>query len=360
MDNNMLYVDGNSTRPSLVRVLVCNGKLHLRKDDDPAFYQTFPFVTASANQVGKTVYLYLDKAGLKYLQYPADHSLAGVISNEVHKNEISWGQKISQQRPVVLLSIFVLLAVGLYLATVNLIPFIGMRVISVEQEIKIGDQLKEVTLKEAPVFGKNIDGKASRTLQSFADGLRLSRRYPIRLTVVNSYLVNAYALPGGNVVIYKGILEKINTPEQLVALLAHESSHINERHTLRSLLRSTANAIIISIVFGDASGISGAIAGHVETLNGLRYSRSLESDADNKGMNLMIENKVDAKGMRQLMQMLQKEDKLPGSLAFFSTHPLTKERVESANNFIRTHPKSFETRQDLQEIFKQLKEELQQ
>ncbi|MCW3106340.1 MAG: exported zinc metalloprotease YfgC precursor, partial [Segetibacter sp.] len=232
--------------------------------------------------------------------------------------------------------------------------------IGVEQEIKIGDKLKDLTLKEAPVFGKNVDVKGSRILQQFADQLQLSSTYPIRVTVVNSDIVNAYALPGGNIVVYKGILERIKTPEELVALLAHESTHINERHTLRSLLRSAANAIIISIVFGDASGISGAIAGHAETLNGLRYSRSLEAEADEKGMNLMLQNKINVNGMRQLMQMLQQEDKLPGSLAFLSTHPLTKERVAATEKYLSKHPETFERRNDLEESFFKLKEKVQQ
>lgn len=356
----MLYFDGNSTRPAMVRVLVFNDQIHLHKDDDPSFYESFSFSDASINQIGNNVYLYLDKAGLKYLQYTAHHTLASVLTTEVNKNKGTLTYKFSQQKTLVLLSVFVLLAAGLYLITVNLIPFIGMRVIGVEQEIKIGDKLKEVTLKEAPFFGKNTDVKTSKILQQFANQLKLSNIYPIRLTFVNSDIVNAYALPGGNIVVYKGIIQKMKTPEELVALLAHESTHVNERHTLRSLLRSTANAIIISIVFGDASGISGALAGHAETLNGLRYSRSLEAEADEKGMDLMLQNGVDVTGMKQLMQMLQKEDKLPGSLAFFSTHPLTKERVAAAEKYIAKHQKTFEKRNDLEEGFKKLKQQIQQ
>lgn len=317
MENeNMFYYDGMSTLPSMVRVLVFHDQLHLRKDDDPSFDEAFSFVTTYLNTIGSTQYLYLDKAGLKYLKHPSDHPLTTVFKAEIEKNKGNWAQKLLKQKTIVLLSIVLLLTVGLYFITVNLIPFIGMRVIGVEQEIKIGDKLKDLTLKEAPVFGNTLDTTGTTLLQQFANQLQLSNKYPIRVTLVNSNIVNAYALPGGNVVVYKGILQKIKTPEELTALLAHESTHVNERHTLHSLLRSTANGILISIVFGDASGISGAIAGHAETLNGLRYSRSLEAEADEKGMDLMLANKVNVTGMRELMQMLQKEDKLPAALLF--------------------------------------------
>jgi len=73
-------------------------------------------------------------------------------------------------------------------------------------------------------------------------------------------------------------------------------------------------------------------------------------------MELMLENKVDVSGMRQLMQMLQKEDKLPGSLAFLSTHPLTKERVAAAEKYLSKHLETFKSREDLEETFRKLKE----
>ena len=355
-NDDIFYYDGTSTRPSMVRVLVFHDELHLRKDEDPSFDRAFSFSAAHLNTIGSTGYLYLDKAGLAYLKYPLEHPLARIFIQEIEKNKGNWAQKLLKQRTVVLLSIVLLLAAGLYFITINLIPFIGMRVIGVEQEIKIGDKLKDLTLKETLAFENNVDTTGSVLLQQFANQLRLSSKYPIRLTLVNSNIVNAYALPGGNIVVYKGILQKIKTPEQLAALLAHESTHVNERHSLHSLLHSTANGILVSIVFGDASGISGAIAGHAETLNGLRYSRSLEAEADEKGMELMLANKVDVTGMRQLMQMLQKEDKLPGSLAFLSTHPLTKERVAAAEKYLSKHLETFKSREDLEETFRKLKE----
>ncbi|MBC7388105.1 MAG: M48 family metallopeptidase [Opitutaceae bacterium] len=132
------------------------------------------------------------------------------------------------------------------------------------------------------VLGNKIDSQATNVLLQFADKIHLSDWYKIEITILGSQTVNAYALPGGNVVVYSGIINKIKTPEALAALLSHACTHVNERHTLRSLLRCTANGIVISVIFGDATGISGAIVSYVELVNGLRYSWSLKQKRTKK------------------------------------------------------------------------------
>jgi predicted Zn-dependent protease len=209
-------------------------------------------------------------------------------------------------------------------------------------------------LDQAAMTGAYVDSTGTIELQDFADQLNLSRTYPIRVTLVKSDIVNAYALPGGNIVVYSGILKKIKTPEELAALLSHESTHVNERHSLKSLLRSAANGLIVSILLSDASGITGTLVSNAQTLNGLSYSRSLEKEADQKGMELLLANGVDLEGMRDLMRTLEAEGDVPGSISFLSSHPLTKERIQAATKFIKDHPQSIEEREDLKEQFEKL------
>ena len=123
------------------------------------------------------------------------------------------------------------------------------------------------------------------------------------------------------------------------------------------MLRSAAHGIIISVIFSDASGISGAVVSNAEALNGLHYSRSLESEADRKAMDILLANGVKLEGMRQLMQTLQKEGDVPGSLSFLSSHPLTRERIKEAGRYIGQHPQPAGQRPDLQKLFQQLKKE---
>lgn len=261
---------------------------------------------------------------------------------------------MQQKLPVLLLAV-VALSGALYFLLIFLIPFLGMQLISAQQETKIGGRLKEVMLQESALMGSKIDSAGTVHLQAFADKLNLSNAYPIRVTLLKNDMVNAFALPGGHVVVFSGIIKKMDSPESLAALLAHESVHINERHSLKSLLRSAANSILVSVVFGDVTGISGALVGNANTLNGLRYSRSLEEEADKKGMELLVQNSIEVKGMLQLMQTLKAEADIPKQLSFLSSHPLTSERIKAAESFIKQHPQKGAANATLQALFTELK-----
>jgi Zn-dependent protease with chaperone function len=351
----VLYYDGTSARPEPVRALAFGNEVRLYTESDNSPIQQFPLRGMTHNQAGSVHYIYLDSKGLQYLQLPSDHPLAITLPKEIAIANGTWGHRLMKQRTAVLLPLLLLLVVGFYIGLINLVPLLGSRLIGVKQEIKMGNKLKEVMLQEAGLMGARIDQAGTRNLQAFADRLKLSRQYPIRLTLVNSDVVNAFALPGGQIVVYSGLLQKIETPEALAALLAHESAHVNERHSLRSLLRNAANAILLSVVFNDATGISAALVGNVNSLNGLRYSRSLETEADEEGMNLLLVNQIDLNGMRALMQTLQKEGDAPDRLSFLSTHPLTKNRIKKAERYIQKHPQEVTERADLQALFQTLK-----
>ncbi|MBB1285177.1 M48 family metallopeptidase [Flavisolibacter sp. BT320] len=352
---DILYYDGSSARPTPVRVLLLDGTIHLRKEEDDAFAESFPATALARNQIERTIYFYLDSTGTRYLQFDAGHPIANQLLHEQSSRKGSWAQRLSTLRISVLLLTMLGLGIGLYLLFVSMVPFLGMRMISVEKEVAIGNQLKEAMLEQSALLGETVDSVGTMQLQGFARQFALSKEYPIEVTLVESNTVNAYALPGGQIVVYSGIINKIETPEEMVALLAHEATHINERHSLRSLLRSAANGILISVVFGDASGISGALISGAETLYRLQYSRSLETEADKKGMDLMVANGVDVKGMKGLMQTLQAEENLAHDLSFISSHPLTKERISAAEKYRNEHVPTSQTKKGLQRLFDSLK-----
>ena len=279
MENEyVLYYNGINAQPTRVRALISNGWIYVYDLNSEALVQGFPLKGTTHNKVNDLHYLYLDQQGLMYLEIPDDHPLAGSISVQVADANPYLAQRLMRQKTFMLTVILLGLIAGLYLLLINLVPYIGTKIIGVQQEIELGERLKQSMLDNAAMTGEEIDSSGTKELQAFADKLELSRQYPIHVTLLNSKTVNAFALPGGEIVVYSGILKKIKTPEALAALLAHESSHVNERHTLRSILRNGANALIISLVFSDASGIAGLLANSVRNLNSLSYSRSLESE----------------------------------------------------------------------------------
>lgn len=163
---------------------------------------------------------------------------------------------------------------------------------------------------------------------------RLSRAvsdspYRIRLTVVDRPSVNAFALPGGQVVVFRGLLEATETPEQFAGVLAHELQHIYKRHSTRSLIEQASASLLIAAVTGDftgglAYGIEGA-----RVLGVLRYSRLHEGEADREGLRLLQTVGIDPAEMiafYRIMEAQHSHDTAASS--YLSTHPDTGDRIE--------------------------------
>lgn len=267
-------------------------------------------------------------AGGAALEIPRQHPLLSELL--VHTNRRrSFTARLKW--PALLLTALALLA-GLYFLLVSTVSGFALQFISPQKEAELGEMMFNNLIAQ-----EKTDARATRLLNNFAGDLQLSEKYRLQFTVVDDSLVNAFAVPGGHIVVYKGILQKMQQPEELVALLGHESTHINERHSLRSILRQMTGGMMLSLVFGDFGSIGGAIADKADLLQGLSYSRRLEEEADQQGMQRMVDNGVNPRGMAMLMDRLQAAEqgqRLPG---FLSTHPVTADRKAAALRFAGKH-----------------------
>ncbi len=177
----------------------------------------------------------------------------------------------------------------------------------------------------------NEDTARSAILQRFADQLQVAPGFKPTFHYVSDDQVNAFAMPGGHIVVFSGIAEKMTKPGQLAALLAHEGTHVEERHSTRMIMRSMGSYVFLSLLLGDLSGVVGVIAQNADNIRGMGYSRSLESEADATGQERMKAGGVDPEGMVHLLELLEQEAQdMPEELSFLSSHPLTKERIAKA------------------------------
>jgi Zn-dependent protease with chaperone function len=177
----------------------------------------------------------------------------------------------------------------------------------------------------------SIDTERSAKLQAFGDRLKISPDYQLHFHVVNDPQVNAFALPGGHIVVYTGMLDKLDDPGELAGLLAHEGTHVQERHSTRIMVRGLGSYLFLSMIVGDVSAVAGVLAANADKLRTMGYGRGLESDADEVGQQRMAENGMDPQGMVRLLQVLEKEAQdMPEELSFLSSHPLTKDRIANA------------------------------
>ncbi len=224
------------------------------------------------------------------------------------------------------------------------LPFLSEQMtnlVSKEHEQKLGEMLfQDIRSKE------KLDSIGSVRLQDFGNKIGFN---DIKFHLAESEVVNAYAIPG-HVVVYTGLLNKMQNPAPLAALLSHEVGHIRLRHSLRSLMRQFSGAIVLSLIFGDASAIWLG-----EELQKLSYSRKMESQADEYGLKYLHKHQFPVSGMDSLFSILSVESKALEPPPFLSTHPLSTERQETARTWQENNPQS-STQPLPVEAFKALKE----
>lgn len=233
-----------------------------------------------------------------------------------------------------IIALFILfLLVGAYLW---FMPWLGERIansFSKETEISLGEQMYESMIPQY-----KIDSGKTVILNEFYKELHYDVGYPVTITVVDSKEMNAFAMPGGHIVVYSTILENMKTPEELAALLGHEASHIGLRHSLRNIFRDLSRKMFLALLFGNDSGITAVVVSNANALKQLEYSRSLETEADDNGLQLMEKNNINVQGMVRLMQMLKNESGGAESSAFLSTHPVFKDRIQHIEEQIKKMP----------------------
>ena len=220
--------------------------------------------------------------------------------------------------------------------------------IPIEWEVTVGQSI----LKMLPVAQKP-DPEVLKVLQDTVDFLKQSlpgNPYDLKVYILPVEQVNALALPGGPIVIFEGLIDKAESPEELAGVLAHEIQHILLRHSTRGILRNLAKSMLVTLFLGDVNSVMEGIvqlAGQLETLG---LSREMEAEADQKGMELTLAANIDPHGMIRIFKKLMQEDfsqkKLPKGKpvseendlsSYFSTHPSSQNRLARLEKQMRSH-----------------------
>lgn len=215
------------------------------------------------------------------------------------------------------------LIAGLLLGYFFALPWAAERVASVipiSSEQMLGDAVYASLQEEE-------DSAGSAMLSTFFDSLHVNTSYDIRVALVNDKTVNAFALPGGQIVVYTGLLKKMKHHTELAALLSHEFIHIEKRHATRSICRSLGSQFFIGLLFGNMGSLVSVAAGHANEIRSLSYSRSLEKEADLMGLQLLLKRRIDAKGFVDLFTHLKEEESDLVLPEIISSHPDTDERA---------------------------------
>lgn len=196
-----------------------------------------------------------------------------------------------------------------------------------------------------------IDKKRTAYLNEFFQQLKFSSKYQIQITVVKSDVVNAFAMPGGHIVVYDKILSGMKSYEQLAALLSHEFTHIENRHTLRNLFRQFSSRIFLALLVGNTDAVSSVLINNADNLKSLSYSRSLETESDENGARLLAERGIDCKGFADLFQLFKKETAGAEPPEFINSHPNLDKRIKNIQELNFCQQRSFTKDSALHTLF---------
>ena len=144
--------------------------------------------------------------------------------------------------------------------------------------------------------------------------------------------VNALAIPGDTIVLYQGLIEAAESENELMMVLGHELGHFANRDHLRGLGKTILLRVAIASVIGDSSGLEAVIGGAITNLSQSHYCQSQEKQADEFGLTLLNKTYGYVAGATDFFERIGKKE--AGNLAFLSTHPAPKDRVENLEKLI--------------------------
>lgn len=238
---------------------------------------------------------------------------------------------------VALFVLFPVLLVGLFLLQSDRIADWAIRRVPIETEVRLGraafDELRTT-------LDLQTSGPAYDAVQAIGRRLTKGSKYRYEFHVARNDEVNAFALPGGIVVVHTGLIATTRRPEELAGVLAHEVQHVELRHSLRGVAKSVGLRALWAIVTGD---VGGTLAGEAALqLTALRFSRGAEEQADADGFALLVDRGIDPSGMQAFFSTLEKTG-AAAPPALLSTHPASEERSRRlATKLAALGPRRFE------------------
>ncbi|MEW6620625.1 MAG: M48 family metallopeptidase [bacterium] len=212
--------------------------------------------------------------------------------------------------------------------------------ISTQQEIAIGEQVVQQIEKENKLLDNPSLTQYVQAVGQKLAGVCFRNDIAYHFKIIDSDVINAFALPGGYIYIYRGALESMDNEAQLAAVLAHEIGHIAARHSVKQIQKYQTYDILASILLKDQKKAIQDLSNIAANLVFLGYSREAEFEADDLGIHFLYQADYDPKGMVEFFNKLKQKEKEKSSKIeiMLRTHPLTSDRIRRVEEKIASLP----------------------
>lgn len=202
--------------------------------------------------------------------------------------------------------------------------------ISKSQEIEIGQQARgDVERKYKLEDDPAVNARMQRIADRIIPQARKDYDVPYTVKVIDSKEVNAFAIPGGPIYFYRGLIELAASDDEIASVLGHEAAHITRRHSAKQISDAQGKGLLASILTQGKSDLVQTLANIGLALDQLNYSRSDESESDEVGFRYFTQAGYDPDAMASFFRKMAAKSR-SGGPEWLSSHPLNRSRIERA------------------------------
>lgn len=267
----------------------------------------------------------------------ADHSFWDTLPQE-SKSEgpVAW----LEQRIEAAISCVVVIACLLFVGYFYGLPAAAKHVVKgipMETESLLGEQVISYFDKKnwmtQTELDRDVQDEITKGCAELIKNLPFQEYYRLEFRASNVFGANAFALPGGIIIITDDMVNMAESLEEVLAIIAHEIGHVELRHTMRIVLQNSAVGLAVATITGDVATLSAAITGLPMLLAQMKYSRDFEHAADEYSFDLLKQHGYSPAAFASIMERLSEQIGGPHrAFAYLSSHPLTEERIQSARD----------------------------
>jgi Zn-dependent protease with chaperone function len=328
-----VFFDGNSSRRRTVS-LVLGDALEIREDGAASVFWAYDDIRQADSPPGTLRVNCLSAPPLARLDI-RDIGLAAALAARCQRLHES---RLDGRATLKIVGWSVAAIVSLVLVVVFAIPFAADRLaplVPQALERRLGDaaaaQIKSIFGGKSchAAGGQKAFDKLVGTLREAA-GLDTA----VASSVVATPVPNALALPGGQMLLFSGLIDKADNPDEIAGVLAHELGHLKHRDNLRNMIHDGSTSFLIGLLFGDVTG-SGAAIFAARTLMSSSYSRDVEQSADTFSIDVMRKLGRPIKPMGELLFRVTGKQGGTG-FSILASHPLTEDRLKRMSEVQQT------------------------
>lgn len=215
--------------------------------------------------------------------------------------------------------------------------------LSDEEEVELGEKFYQEIISDTenyPLYEDNPNKKqelidyVDSIGRYIADRQRDRTEISYYFTIIDQDdVINAFAIPGGHICVYIGLIKAVKDEAELAGVLGHEIAHVTNRHGAKTLVRQHGYTFLMDILLGDESSLR-TILDITTGLGFLKYSRTNEYEADSCSVEYLALSGFNPEGMGSFLSVLAEKESGGLSLQWLSTHPPTDERMARVSGII--------------------------